>query len=238
MPAVRYHMSGPEEPPARFFFFRSQPVSAPPTLSGQHVRLEPLERAHIAGLLAAAGTELELYKWTSIPQTPAEMAQYVETAIRWREEGTALPFATVRVADDRVIGSTRFFLIEHWSWPAGHPESRRAGPDGCEIGYTWLAPAAIRTAANSEAKLLMLAHAFDTWDVHRVCFHTDARNERSRNALLGIGARFEGVLRAHRLASDLKPRDSARYSITAAEWPTVRERLQRRLTGTSDTARA
>jgi RimJ/RimL family protein N-acetyltransferase len=193
------------------------------------VRLEPLERRHIEGLLLAAGTELELYKWTSIPQTRGEMAQYVDTAIRWREEGTALPFATVRAADDTLVGSTRFFLIERWSWPAGHPESRRAGPDGCEIGYTWLSPAAIRTAANSEAKLLMLAHAFDTWGVHRVCFHTDARNERSRNALLGIGAKFEGVLRAHRLASDLKPRDSARYSITAAEWPGVREQLERRL---------
>ena len=78
----------------------------------------------------------------------------------------------------------------------------RAGPDGCEIGYTWLAPQAIRTAANTEAKLLMLRHAFDTWDVQRVCFHTDVRNERSRNALLGIGARFEGVLRAHRLSAD------------------------------------
>ena len=160
------------------------------------------------------------------------MAQYVDVAIAWREAGTALPFATVRVADDTVIGSTRFFLIERWSWPDGHPGSRRAGPDGCEIGYTWLTPAAIRTAANTEAKLLMLAHAFDTWDVHRVCFHTDARNERSRNALLGIGAKFEGVLRAHRLASDLRPRDSARYSITAAEWPGVREQLERRLART------
>jgi N-acetyltransferase len=204
-------------------------VSAPPTLTGRYVRLEPLERRHIDGLLAAAGTELELYKWTSIPQTRAQMAQYVDTAIGWREEGTALPFATVRASDDTVLGSTRFFLIERWSWPEGHAESRRAGPDGCEIGYTWLTPTAIRTAANTEAKLLMLAHAFDTWEVHRVCFHTDARNERSRNALLGIGAKFEGVLRAHRLASDLRPRDSARYSVTAAEWPAVRERLQRRL---------
>ena len=213
-------------------------MSTAPTLTGQHVRLEPLERRHIAGLLAAAGTELELYKWTTIPQTLAEMTHYVETAVRWRAEGTALPFATVRLADDTVIGSTRFFLIERWPWPENHPQAGRAGPDGCEIGYTWLAPAAIRTPANTEAKLLMLAHAFDTWGVHRVCFHTDARNERSRNALLGIGAQFEGILRAHRLASDLKPRDSARYSITAAEWPAVRVRLQSRLARTAPLARA
>jgi RimJ/RimL family protein N-acetyltransferase len=212
-------------------------VSNAPTLTGQHVRLEPLERRHIEGLLAAAGTELELYKWTSIPQTLTDMTDYVAAAIRWREEGTALPFATVRASDGAVIGSTRFFLIERWPWPKGHPRSSHIGADGCEIGYTWLAPEAVRTAANTEAKLLMLGHAFDTWGVYRVCFHTDARNERSRNALLGIGARFEGILRAHRLSSDLKPRDSARYSITAEEWPAVRERLRSRLVRLNNAAR-
>jgi len=155
-----------------------------------------------------------------------EMAQYVDTALAAREAGTALPFATVRRADGAVIGATRFFLIERWPWPAGHPGTRRAGPDGCEIGYTWLSASAVRTAANTEAKLLMLSHAFETWRVHRVCFHTDARNERSRDALARIGAQFEGLLRAHRLASDLKPRDSARFSIVAAEWPQVKQRLQ------------
>jgi RimJ/RimL family protein N-acetyltransferase len=195
-------------------------------LEGTHVRLEPLAGRHVAPLLAAAGSELELFKWTSIPQSLEGMAQYVATAMRWQAEGTALGFATVRRADDTVVGSTRFFLIEHWPWPPGHT---RNGPDGCEIGYTWLAPQAIRSAVNTEAKLLMLTHAFEQWKVHRVCFHTDVRNERSRNALLRIGARFEGVLRAHRLSSDLKPRDSARYSIVASEWPQVRERLQDRL---------
>jgi len=135
----------------------------------------------------------------------------------------------VRTEDDTVIGSTRFFLLERWGWPAGHPDARRDGFDGCEIGYTWLASSAIRTRANTESKLLMLAHAFETWAVHRVCFHTDVRNERSRAALERIGAQFEGVLRAHRLATDFAPRDSARYSIIAPEWPQVRQRLQRRL---------
>ena len=198
-------------------------------LSGTHVRLEPLGARHVEGLLAAAADGGELYRWTTIPQTLPEMAEYVATACRWREEGTAVPFATVRAADGLVLGSTRFFLIERWPWPKAHPAAPRPGPDGCEIGYTWLTGAAIRTAANTEAKLLMLAHAFDDWGVYRVCFHTDARNERSRHALLGIGAKFEGILRAHRLASDLRPRDSARYSIIASEWPGVRARLSARL---------
>ena len=200
-------------------------------LAGTHVRLEPLARAHIPGLVAAAGRDLALYQWSFVPQDTAAMAQYVETALEWREAGTALPFATVRIADGTVIGSTRFFLIERWPWPAGHSQAQRAGPDACEIGYTWLAPGAIRTAANTEAKLLMLTHAFEAWEVQRVCFHTDVRNERSRNALARIGAQFEGVLRAHRLAADLTPRDSARYSIIAAEWPGVKRRLQELLGG-------
>jgi RimJ/RimL family protein N-acetyltransferase len=201
-------------------------LTAPVLLSGTHVRLEPLARTHIPALVAAAREDPSLYHWSTIPQSVMEMAQYVDTALAWREAGTALPFTTVRLADEAVIGSTRFFLIERWAWPAGHPQPPRTGPDGCEIGYTWLGASAVRTAANTEAKLLMLGHAFDTWGVHRVCFHTDVRNQRSRQALTRIGAKFEGVLRAHRLASDLTPRDSARFSIVAAEWPAVKERLQ------------
>ena len=204
----------------------NQQVIAPTHLSGTHVRLEPLARTHVTGLVAAAREDPALYQWSAIPQTVMEMAQYVDTALAWREAGTALSFATVRLADNRVVGSTRFFLLERWPWPAGHAAVRRAGPDGCEIGYTWLSGSAVRTAANTEAKFLMLGHAFDTWGVHRVCFHTDVRNERSRAALARLGARFEGVLRAHRLATDLKPRDSARFSIIDAEWPQVKRRLR------------
>lgn len=205
-------------------------VIGPTILAGRHVRLEPLAHTHIPGLVAAAREDPELYRWSGVPQGVMEMAQYVDTALGSREEGSALPFATVRAEDDTVIGSTRFFLLERWAWPAGHPHSRRNGFDGCEIGYTWLAASASRTAANTEAKLLMLAHAFEAWGVHRVCFHTDVRNARSRAALERIGARFEGVLRAHRLAADASPRDSARYSIVAAEWPPLKQRLQERLT--------
>lgn len=200
--------------------------SRQPVLHGTHVRLEPLERAHIAGLVAAAGRDLALYQWSAVPQGTAEMARYVESALAGREAGTALPFATVRIADGAVVGSSRFFDIERWSWPSGHAWAARSGPEGCEIGYTWLAASAMRTAANTEAKLLMLTHAFDEWGVQRVCFHTDVRNERSRTALARIGARFEGVLRAHRLGADLTARDSARFSIVAAEWPGVKQRLR------------
>ena len=129
------------------------------------------------------------------------------------------------VDDGVVIGSTRFFNLERWSWPKGHPRHGRHDPDVCEIGYTWLARSAIRTAANTEAKVLMLTHAFETWQVVGVCFHTDARNQRSRTALERIGGKFDGILRAHRMAADYIARDSVRYSIVAAEWPAVKQQL-------------
>jgi len=154
--------------------------------------------------------------------TQAAVRQYVETAVAARDGGTAVPYAVVRAEDDTVIGSTRFFDLGYWAWPDGR---HRGGPDTCEIGYSWLSPTAIRTGANTEMKRLMLTHAFDIWQVCSVCLHTDARNQRSRDAMQRIGARYEGVLRAHRLDADGKPRDSARFSITAAEWPAVRQHL-------------
>jgi N-acetyltransferase len=203
--------------------------SAFPVLSGKHVRLEPLARAHIPQLVAAAGPDAAAFPWSAVPIGSAEMSEYVDAALALRAAGSALPFATVRTADGTALGSTRFFLIERWSWPQDHPRARHLGPDCCEIGYTWLAPHAMRTAANTESKLLMLTFAFEEWNVHRVCFHTDVRNERSRNALTRIGAQLEGVLRAHRLATDLVPRDSARFSIVAHEWPAVKAHLRQRL---------
>ena len=179
-----------------------------------------------------------------MPQGKAEATTYVNTALAWRDAGTAVPFAIVKVSDGVVIGSTRFWTIERWAWPLGNARYNRqspllakdarngapqALPDACEIGYTWLSHSAIRTAANTEAKLLMLTYAFETWQVLRVCFHTDARNARSRAALERVGAKFEGVLRAHRMAADFIARDSWRYSIVAAEWPEVKLRLSQRL---------
>ena len=194
-------------------------------LRGNYIRLEPLEQRHVDGLVAAAGDDALLYQWSPVPRGKDEATSYVETARAWRDAGSAVPFAIIRAADDIVIGSTRFWNMERWSWPRGHPLHGRDVPDACEIGYTWLTRSAVRTAANTEAKLLMLTHAFDVWRVVRVCFHTDARNYRSRAALERIGGQLEGILRAHRMAADYIPRDSVRYSIIAAEWPAVKERL-------------
>jgi RimJ/RimL family protein N-acetyltransferase len=199
------------------------------TLQGTHVRLEPLAYAHVEGLAAAAGVDRSLYRWSPIPQGKTEAADYVATAMAWRDAGTAVPFAIVRLTDRAIIGSTRFFNLERWDWPRGHSFHGRSAPDVCEIGYTWLTASAIRTAANTECKLLMLTHAFEEWQVLRVCFHTDARNQRSRAALERIGGQFEGILRAHRLAADFTPRDSVRYSIVKSEWPGVKERLAQSL---------
>jgi RimJ/RimL family protein N-acetyltransferase len=194
-------------------------------LQGHAIRLEPLTRDHISGLVLSAASEPSLYRWSPVPQGKDEAARYVETAIAWKNAGTALPFAIVRRADNLVLGSTRFWNIEQWSWPTGHPRHGREWPDACEIGYTWLWQKAIRTSANTEAKLLMLTHAFEVWQVLRVCFHTDERNQRSRAALERIGAKFEGVLRAHRMAADFVPRNSFRFSIVATEWPDVKQRI-------------
>lgn len=200
------------------------------SLNGQHVRLEPLDRKHIDALAtASSGDAGDLYRWSAVPRGIEETTRYVNTAIGWREAGTAVPFATVRQADGVVIGSTRFFDIERLPWPEGHERYGRPHADVCEIGYTWLNHAAIRSAANTEAKLLMLTHAFEVWQMLRVCLHTDERNERSRNAIERIGARFEGILRVHRIATDITPRNSARFSIVASEWPEARQRLMARL---------
>jgi RimJ/RimL family protein N-acetyltransferase len=203
-----------------------RPVTAPleqgtaaVSLVGKHVRLEPLHHDHVKGLVAAAAGAGDLYRWSPVPQDEDQARRYVETAVAARDAGTAVPFAVVRAEDGTVIGSTRFFDLDYW------PGEGHDGPDTCEIGYTWLSPATIRTGANTENKRLMLTHAFETWQVRSVCLHTDARNERSRRAMERIGARFEGILRAHRLGADGKPRDSARFSVTAAEWPAVRQHL-------------
>jgi RimJ/RimL family protein N-acetyltransferase len=198
-------------------------------LSGTHVRLEPLEHRHATGLVAAAAGDPDLYRWSPVPQTRADAEKYIDTALAWQAAETAVSFTIVRVADDHVIGSTRFFNIERWAWPEGHSSHGRTTPDACEIGYTWYAPSAIRTAANTESKFLMLRHAFESWQVLRVCFHTDVRNQRSRAALERIGGKFEGILRAHRMAADFIPRDSARFSILASEWPAVKQHLLERL---------
>lgn len=200
-------------------------------LEGRHVRLEPLEHRHVDALVTAAAVEPSLYQWSAVPQGKPEMTRYIDTALAWRDAGTSVPFAIVRLDDNVVIGSTRYFDMERWTWPQGHARHGGNAADACEIGYTWLTVSAIRTAANTEAKVLMLAHAFESWRMLRVCLHTDSRNQRSRAAIERIGGQFEGILRAHRMATDHTARDSARYSIVAQEWPAVRARLENMMAG-------
>jgi RimJ/RimL family protein N-acetyltransferase len=198
-------------------------------LTGTHVRLESLALRHVNGLMTAATADRSLYQWSPVPKDEREAIQYVETAVAWRNAGTAVPFAIVRIHDDAVIGSTRFWNLERWPWPRDHPRHDGDFIDGCEIGYTWLTRSAIRTAANTETKLLMLAHAFEHWRTLRVCFHADARNSRSAAAIERIGGKFEGVLRAHRIAIDGTARNSMRFSIVEEEWPSVERRLRQLL---------
>lgn len=190
------------------------------TLTGQHVRLEPLRPGHLAGLLAAATESRDSYGLTWVPGDAGSMLAYVQTAMAAADQ---LPYAVRRLDDDVVVGSTRFLDLLRWSG--------RAEPDAVEIGHTWYAASAQRTAVNTETKLLLLGLAFDTWHVARVVLKTDARNERSRAAIARIGASFEGVRRATQLAADGRPRDTAYFSIISTEWPAVRDGLRERLAG-------
>jgi RimJ/RimL family protein N-acetyltransferase len=202
----------------------------PVTLEGRFVRLEPLSLDHVSGLVAASSGDRDSFVYTLVPNGETEARNFVESALASQVAGAAIPLATIDRRTGRVVGTTRFFDIQFWDWPSGSPHQRGAElPDALEIGYTWLAPDAQRTAINTEAKLLMLSHAFEVWRVHRVRLVTDARNERSRRAIERLGARFDGVLRAARTAFDGGIRDSACYSMLDSEWPAARAELQARL---------
>lgn len=188
----------------------------PVALEGRLIRLEPLSLDHVAGL-AEVGLDPAIWRWTiARPTTVDELRAWAEAAIAGRDAGTELPFATIDRATGRSIGSSRYLniVLEH----------RRV-----EIGWTWVAPAWQRTGVNREAKLLMLAHAFDTLGCRRVEFKTDSLNEPSRTALLGIGAQFEGIFRNHMVMPDGRMRHSAYYSVIDEEWPAVRAGLERSL---------
>jgi RimJ/RimL family protein N-acetyltransferase len=177
-------------------------------------------------LAAAAAEDRATYALTRVPDGERGAVEYVEAALAGWQEGVELPFAQVRLADGRVVGSTRFLDVERWSWPGSDGQ-----PDVAEIGATWLAASAQRTPLNTEAKLLLLRHAFEVWRVQRLWFKTDARNIRSREAILRLGATFEGVLRHHMPAwgPGGGVRDSAVFSILPAEWPAVQQGLLARL---------
>jgi RimJ/RimL family protein N-acetyltransferase len=190
----------------------------PVTLEGVHVRLEPLGLGHIEPL-AEIGCDPDLWRWTTqVVRSPQEMDDYVRGALAEQAAGRALPFATVHRSSGRVVGSTRFGAIE--------PVHRKV-----EIGWTWIGKAWQRTAVNTEAKYLMLRHAFDDWRVVRVELKTDRLNKRSRAAILRIGATEEGVLRSHLVTATGRVRDTVYFSIIAEEWPAVREALEMKLRG-------
>lgn len=190
----------------------------PVTLEGSYVRLEPLTREHTPAL-CEVGLDAELWRWTqALVRDEGEMREYVAEALRLEAEGAALPFATIERATDRVVGSTRFGSIDR--------ANRRV-----EIGWTWIAPAWQRTAINTEAKLLMLRYAFETLDCLRVELKTDALNERSRRAILRLGATEEGTLRSHMITRSGRVRDTVYFSILASEWKSIEARLEETLRG-------
>ena len=196
------------------------PLLVPP-LVGTHVRLESLGHHHVDDLAAAAREDRSTYAFTSVPGDGATTAELVTHLLGEWETGQTIPFAQVARTSGRAVGVTRFLTIRS---VAG-----ASGPYAVEIGGTWLAASAQRTRVNTEAKFLLLTHAFATWGVARVDLKTDARNERSRAAILRLGATFEGVLRqwqpSHVVGEESLFRDTAMYSVVAVQWPEVRERL-------------
>jgi N-acetyltransferase len=192
-------------------------------LEGSLIRLEPLGVHHLDGL-CAVGLDPEIWRLTIAKvDSRAAMERYVAQALAEQRAGVAVPFATVVRASGQVIGSTRFH--------SAAPEHRRV-----EIGWTWLGRAWQRTGANTEAKYLMLRHAFERWGCLRVEFKTSTLNQRSRAALRRIGAVEEGVLRRHMINEDGTVRDSVYFSILFEEWPNVKLRLERMMTGRETTA--
>jgi RimJ/RimL family protein N-acetyltransferase len=185
-----------------------------PTLEGRIVRLEPLEPRH-ADDLYAASRDPRVWRWLPIvqPQTREEWRAWMDDALARAEAGVDLAFATIHLASGKAVGATRFMTL-------------RPDHASLEIGWTWLAPSAWGTGANTEAKLLQLGHAFEVLGCRRVEFKTDALNERARPALAGLPARFEGIHRKHMLVRDGENRDSAWYSIVDDEWPGVKARLE------------
>jgi len=188
----------------------------PITFTGQHVRLEPLSLAHEDALIATAGDgELWNTQVTIIPGS-AGMKDYIQAALNGQAQGRELPFVIISKSRNQIVCTTRFYDIS-------------ANDRKCTIGYTWLAQSAQRTPINTEAKLLLLTHAFETWKCVRVDLVTDVLNEQSRTAILRLGAKQEGILRKHLILPSGRVRDSVVFSIVDDEWPEVKASLQAKL---------
>ncbi len=185
-------------------------------LEGEFVRLEPLEIGHL-GQLCEVGLDESLWLWTAnIIKNSADMQSYIETALDEFRRGISLPFVTIEKSSNIIVGSTRFGNID--------TKNRKT-----EIGWTWINPRWQRTFVNTEAKLLMLTHAFETWKCIRVELKTDVLNEKSQNAMLRIGAQKEGVLRRHIVTDAGRFRDSVYFSILDSEWQTVKANLEKKI---------
>lgn len=201
-----------------------------PTLIGNSTALEPLTIEHIPALVSAASQDRSTFGFTVVPDGIEEMTDYVQNLMSSHRVGQDVPFVQRRVNADNslgeVVGCTRFMNIY---FPLGRTMNGVSVPDEIEIGGTWLAKSAQRTLINTEAKLMLMTHAFETWGVQRVAICTDERNEQSRRAIERIGGIFEGVLRSDRpswVASEKgKLRNTAVYSVVSAEWPQVKLRL-------------
>jgi len=212
-------------------------VLTPVSLEGRLACLEPLTPEHAAALAAAGAGDRSSYRYTWVPDGLSDAQAYVRSALDHQATGRAMPWAVRRLRDERIVGSTRFLDLEVFTWPppgapgmaVGPEPSDERPPSVAEIGSSWLALDAQRTGINAEVKLLQLTHAFEVWRVHRVTLKTDARNEASRRAIERLGARAEGIRRAHVPATDGTLRDSAYYSILRSEWPAVRRTLEERL---------
>lgn len=190
-------------------------------LVGIHVRLEALDYSHVDDLTAAAQEDRATYGFTGVPKDRAGITELVTHLVDERAAGQTVPFAQVEQSTGRAVGLTRFLNLRSLTGAAR--------PYAVEIGGTWLAASSQRSSLNTEAKLLLFTHAFATWEVVREDLKTDARNERSRLAILRLGATFEGMLRqwqpSHVAGEESLFRDTAMYSVVSAQWPEVRERL-------------
>ena len=184
----------------------------PVTLEGTHVRLEPLSLAHHSDL-CTVGLDEDLVRLTqAYPPTPEGLRTYIETALTWQANGTAVPFAVISKSVGRAVGSTRYANIDK--------ANRRL-----EIGWTWYGRDFQRTAVNTESKYLLLQHAFETLGCIRVEFKTDVLNDRSRRAIARIGAKEEGIFRHHMILPNGRVRDTVYFSIIDTEWPEVKTAL-------------
>ena len=192
-------------------------------LRGSSLLLRPLVLEDAEALALAAAEGRDSFGFTPVPNGLNETITYVQHALAAKAAGLRFPFAIE--FRGRVVGTTSYYDYQPWRWPNDCKLQRENQPDALEIGYTWLASSAQRTSCNTRCKLVLLEHAFESFRVHRVSLRTDARNARSRRAIERLGAQLDGILRGHTTATDCSVRNSAYYSILAAEWPAVKSRL-------------